>query len=114
MARRHINTLEYVVTFLALLGLTALSFGASRIDLGRWDIVVALAIAACKTTLVMLFFMHLLEQRFANRLVPIVSLVFVLLLTSLVAVDVASRHTFPKAPAPPGEQFPKALTNTTL
>src|SRR5258706_2018888 len=101
MARRHVSMLESVVTFAALLGLTTLSFAASRLDLGRADVVVALVIACAKTTLVMLFFMHLVEQRFANRLIPIISILLLVILTGLVAADVASRHTFPKAPAPP-------------
>jgi|SRR5579871_915766 len=101
MPRRHLRPIEYVLTFVALVALTLLSFGASRMDLGRFDVVVALAIACAKTTLVMLFFMHLYEQRFANRLVPIVSILLITILISLVATDVATRHTFPKAPAPP-------------
>jgi cytochrome c oxidase subunit 4 len=97
-AKRHLVTKHYVLVWLALLALTAISYVASRMNLGTLDTFIALAIAATKTTLVLLFFMHLIEQRFSNAMVPIVSFVFVLLLAALTAADVATRHTFPPAP----------------
>ncbi|HEY1757234.1 MAG TPA: cytochrome C oxidase subunit IV family protein [Bryobacteraceae bacterium] len=49
----------YVKTLLALLFLTGITIGASYIDLGSGNVVVALIIATIKASLVVLFFMHL-------------------------------------------------------
>ena len=38
--------------------MTALTTGMAYVDLGQWNTVVALVIACCKATLVILFFMH--------------------------------------------------------
>jgi cytochrome c oxidase subunit 4 len=48
----------YFLVFVALMIGTALTTGAAYIDLGRWNTVVALAIATTKMLLVVLFFMH--------------------------------------------------------
>jgi cytochrome c oxidase subunit 4 len=49
----------YFVIFLCLLVGTVLTVGASLIEMGPWNPVVALAIACVKATLVVLFFMHI-------------------------------------------------------
>ena len=68
-----------VSVFLSLLVLTVLTVAASMIDLGAFNIWLALGIASLKATLVALFFMHLFWER------PIASIVFgtSLLLVSL-------------------------------
>ncbi len=48
----------YVVIFLALLALTSLTVGASFIEMGIFNPIVALGIAVIKAVLVVLFFMH--------------------------------------------------------
>jgi cytochrome c oxidase subunit 4 len=48
----------YIMVFLALLALTALTTGVAYIDLGAFNTVVALIIAFIKMLLVVLFFMH--------------------------------------------------------
>jgi cytochrome c oxidase subunit IV len=49
----------YLVVFLVLVALTALTVLIASVDLGPLNTPVALLIAAGKATLVMLFFMHL-------------------------------------------------------
>ena len=88
----------YLVTWLVLLVLTAVSWQVSLLDLGAFDLVVSLLIATVKATLVVLFFMHLAHGRFSTKLVVIVSALFVVLLVALTAGDVATRHTFPSGP----------------
>ena len=51
----------YLVVFVVLLALTALTVLVARLDLGPLNTPVALVIAAGKATLVVLFFMHLKE-----------------------------------------------------
>lgn len=82
---------RYLWTWTALLLLTFLSVGIW--SLGQTSIGVALAIASVKGGLVTLYFMHLVEQRFANRLVVLVSALVVLVLVLLVIADVALRRT---------------------
>ena len=55
----------YFAVFIALIILTWVTALVSRIDLGRWNIFVALAIAVIKASLVVLFFMHV---RYSTRL----------------------------------------------
>jgi len=51
----------YLVVFVVLLALTALTVLVASVDLGPLNTPVALVIAAGKATLVVLFFMHLKE-----------------------------------------------------
>jgi cytochrome c oxidase subunit 4 len=91
---------RYAAVLAALVGFTFLTYWLSRFHFGGgWAVVVALSIAATKGALVALFFMHLWDQRGANRLVFLTSLVFVALLVGLTVADNATR--FPLA-NPPG------------
>jgi cytochrome c oxidase subunit 4 len=58
----------YLLILIALLVLTATTTGVAFLDLGVLNPVVALAIAVIKTTLVVLFFMHL---RYSSRLLKL-------------------------------------------
>jgi cytochrome c oxidase subunit IV len=96
----HSHQGRYLGVWAALLVFTVLTYLLARVHLpGTWAVLVALAIALTKGTLVALFFMHLWDQPGANRLVFLTSLVFVALLIGLVIADNANR--FPLA-NPPG------------
>jgi len=98
----HSHVGRYALVWVALLFFTFLTYGLSRLHIaGGWGVVVALAIASAKGTLVALFFMHLWDQRGANRLVFLISLSFVALLVGLTILDNATR--FPLA-NPPGAE----------
>ncbi len=99
---------RYLVVWLALLALTALSFGFSLAHLGNVDIAIALGIAVVKTLLVVLVFMQLGEERFSVVMWPMVAVFFFVLLGSLLVTDVVTRHTFPEAPAPDVGELPEA------
>ena len=71
---------RYFVIWFILLGFTLLTVVTGRMDLGAANLPIAIAIATVKATLVVLFFMHLSESGGANRLVFVVSLIFVLVL----------------------------------
>ena len=58
MAEHVVSRKTYIVVWGALMTLMILTAGLSRINLGEWSTVVALAIAAIKALLVILFFMH--------------------------------------------------------
>jgi cytochrome c oxidase subunit 4 len=58
MSEHIVSRKTYIVVWGALMALMILTAGLSRIDLGEWSTFVALAIAAIKALLVVLFFMH--------------------------------------------------------
>lgn len=98
----HSHVGRYVVVWGALLALTVATYLLAKIHIpGGFGIAVALVIATAKGALVALFFMHLWDQRGANRLVFVTSLVFVALLIGLTVADYATR--FPLA-NPPGSE----------
>lgn len=71
----------------ALIVLTIITVAAHSVDLGEFNIVFALVIAAIKATLVGLYFMHLRWDRPFNQLVFVGSIVFVLLLMIFCMMD---------------------------
>lgn len=63
MTQEHITRPPtYFAVFVALLVLMGATLGAAAVDIGRWNIVIALSIAVIKTVLIVLFFMHLLHS----------------------------------------------------
>jgi cytochrome c oxidase subunit 4 len=61
----------YLIIFIALLGLTALTTAVAYVDLGEMNTVVALLIAVIKMALVVLFFMHV---KYSSGLIRVVVL----------------------------------------
>jgi cytochrome c oxidase subunit 4 len=88
---RHGMT-AYAVTFAALLVLTTTALGLSFLELGAWTVPVTLGIAAIKSTLIALFFMHLIEESVSSWLAFLVSFLLVATLVTLAMLDVASRY----------------------
>ena len=74
-------------TWITLLVLTALTVWVSRIDLGTLNIVVALAVASVKATLVALFFMHLKYEDKFQTVIWVASIFFALLLAGFTLLD---------------------------
>ena len=88
----HIDSIKtYTLIFVALLILTAVTSSVAYIDLGPFNIVVALGIAVIKMLLVALFFMHV---RYSSRLTKLVvggGLLWLGILLLLSMSDFASR-----------------------
>ena len=80
----------YVLAWLALLGLTLLSFGAHFLELGALATAVSLAIAGLKAALVVLVFMHLRRESVSVRTVAALNVAWVALLSAGIALDVAA------------------------
>jgi len=59
----------YIFVFLALIVGTVITWQVALIDLGRFNVIVALTIAVSKATLVILFFMHLRYDRLFHTVV---------------------------------------------
>jgi cytochrome c oxidase subunit 4 len=71
----------------ALLALTALTVASSRLDLGAFNVVLALAIAGLKASLVAMFFMHLKYENRFQAVVFVGALFFVALFVGFVVFD---------------------------
>jgi cytochrome c oxidase subunit IV len=89
----HIVPLStYVAVFFSLLILTALTTGVAYIDMGRWNLIVALAIAVCKALLVVLFFMHAKYNKGLSRIAMIAAVFWLGLLITFSLSDELTRH----------------------
>jgi cytochrome c oxidase subunit IV len=73
--------------FAALVALTGLTVTVAHIDLGNLNLYLALAIAAVKASLVVLFFMHLFWDRPVNSMFFIGCLMFVTLFIGITLTD---------------------------
>jgi len=73
--------------FAALTVLTVVTYMASLVDFGEFNLIVALAIAVVKASLVVLFFMHLRWDKPFNAIVFVGCLIFVGLFISLALLD---------------------------
>ena len=71
----------------ALLALTALTVSSSRLDLGEWNVVVALAVACTKAALVAAFFMHLKYEQRSLRVILASAALFAVLFVAFVIFD---------------------------
>jgi cytochrome c oxidase subunit 4 len=98
----------HVLTLVALLILTAITVGASYINFGAGNVVIALTIATIKASIVALFFMHLLHDRPVNGIIAVTGFLFLGIFLMFDFIDIGSRkdveptnlHAPPAATAP--------------
>lgn len=102
MTHHVLSVRLYVGIFAALLALTGLTVAVAFVDLGGFlnfmNLVTALGIAALKSILVVLFFMHL---KYSNRLTWLVAgsvLLWLIIALVLTMADYLSRHWLPAGP----------------
>jgi len=95
----HHSAKMYYVTYAVLFGCTVATFLAAQHNFGELSFAIAMFIALVKAMFVILFFMHLWDQKGPNRLTMAIAVTFVLLLITLTLTDAATR--FPLA-MPPG------------
>jgi len=81
----------YLAIISTLLVLTAATVWAALIDLGRFNIVVALVIATTKATFVVLFFMHAKYSHRRTQLVIMAGIFWLALLLLMTLSDYISR-----------------------
>ena len=94
MTTRVVSETTYIIVLLALLVLTVVTYLVARVDLGKLNIVIALAIAATKVSLVVLYFMH---ARYSSRLTRVVigaGLGWLGILLTLTLTDYVTRTKF--------------------
>jgi caa(3)-type oxidase subunit IV len=90
----------YFVVYALLMAGLAATTGVAYLPLGRAILLVALAIAFAKATLVVLYFMHVLYSPKLTWIGIFAGLVWLAILLSLVAADYMSRGWLPVSPAP--------------
>jgi len=91
----------YAVILGALLLGTYLTVQAAKIDLGRWNIVLALTIATIKMSLVILFFMHGKYSPRRTQLVIISGFFWLAIMLGLTLTDYSARQHEPSRSANP-------------
>jgi cytochrome c oxidase subunit IV len=87
----HHGSAGYWLVWGALLILTALTWWTGQLHLPTYGLFLALVIASTKATLVVLFFMHLWDQRGVNRITFAMTLLFVVVLLLGVFGDLLTR-----------------------
>ena len=85
----------YGAVLVALLIGTVLTVQAAKIDLGRWNIVLALVIATIKMTLVILFFMHGKYSASRTKLIIASGFFWLAIMLALTLADYTTRHPEP-------------------
>lgn len=91
MTEPVVSRKTYLLTWLSLLGLTLLTTLIGFIDLGPFSMVLAVAFAVAKASLIVLFFMH---ARYEFKLVRVIiagGIIWFLILTGLTLNDYMSR-----------------------
>jgi cytochrome c oxidase subunit 4 len=85
-----VSPMVYLAIVVALLVLTATTVGASYVEMGVFNPIVALAIAAVKMTLVVLFFMHV---KYSSKLTQLTVGAGILTFLVLVGMSLADYMT---------------------
>ncbi len=90
----------YVLIWLALMiGTVSTYLIAEFIDMGTWNIIVALLIAATKMSLVIIFFMHVKFDEPLTKLFVAGGFIWLFILISITMVDYVTRNWLPIASA---------------
>jgi len=77
MSEHIVPRKTYYIVWALLMALMIITAALSRVPLGEWNTVIALAIATVKALLVLLFFMHLKYDSRFNALMFLSSLLFI-------------------------------------
>ena len=82
----------YTANLFALLFLTIITVAAASFNFGSANVIIALAIASVKATLVALFFMHLVWDKPINSIIAIAGFLFLGIFLMFDFLDVTSRE----------------------
>jgi cytochrome c oxidase subunit IV len=82
---------QYILIWLGLVALTALTVALAGISLGRWVILTALTIAGIKSTMVLFNFMHLRSEDRVFKVFVVVTLLTLAIFVGLTFFDYAFR-----------------------
>jgi cytochrome c oxidase subunit IV len=85
----------YVRTCIVLLALLALTWAIAYVDLGRFNLIVALAVAIAKAIVIALFFMHIKGSSRLLHFAAMAGVIWLLFLISLTLGDYITRGWVP-------------------
>ena len=85
----------YVWTGMALLALLALTWAIAYVDLGPFNLIIALAVAITKAMLIALFFMHIKGSSRLLHLAAVAGVIWLLIMISLTLGDYSTRGWVP-------------------
>ena len=91
MSEHIVSPKVYAGIFLSLMVLTAATVAAAYVNLGPFNIVIALAIASVKATLVVLYFMHARYSPKRTHLVIIAAVFWLAVMLALTLSDYVTR-----------------------
>jgi cytochrome c oxidase subunit IV len=95
MSEHIVQPKAYYTVFAILMVLTVTTVGVALIDLGPFNTIAALLIAAVKATLVIAIFMHV---RYSKKIIPLIllgALLWLGILIALTMTDFLSRNWLP-------------------
>jgi len=99
MAHRTIAPGTYIIVCVILVLLTILTVSVSFVPLvGAWHLAIGLAIATCKASLVVLFFMHVIASSRLTWAVIVVGVFWLGILFVLTFNDYINRGMVPRMP----------------
>ena len=106
----HVVSKQVYFAVAAVLGvLLVATVAAARVDLGGWNVPIALVIASVKAVLIVLFFMHVLYNAPLVRLFAAGGFIWLLILFALLAPDYLKRAK-PTGPSPARQIAVEAAT----
>ncbi len=95
----HVSPISlYITIFAALMILTAVTVGAAFVNLGQFNFLVAMIIAAFKASLVVWYFMHVKYQSQLTKLTVATGLFFLAILLGMMLIDYTGRSFSPAMP----------------
>jgi cytochrome c oxidase subunit 4 len=95
MMEKTLDTKVYIRTIVVLLALLAANWSIAYVDLGPFNLVVALAIAVTQATLITLFFMHIKGSSRLLHLAAAAGVIWLLLQLVLALSDYLTRGLVP-------------------
>lgn len=95
MMKNIVDPKVYFRTCTALLALLALTWAIAYLDLGPFNLIVALAVAITKAIVIALFFMHIRSSSRILHLAAVAGLLWLLILISLTLGDYFTRGWVP-------------------
>jgi cytochrome c oxidase subunit 4 len=81
----------YFIVFVLLIIMTWVTTFVATVDLGRWNIFVALAIAIFKASLVALFFMHVWYSTRLTKMIVSASIFWLIIMLFITMADLWTR-----------------------
>jgi cytochrome c oxidase subunit IV len=95
MSENVVNPRIYIWTCIALLALLALTWSIAYVNLGPFNLILALGVSITKAIVIALFFMHIKGSSRILHLAAVAGVMWLLILISLTLSDYSTRGWMP-------------------